>query len=724
MLVLLKQAVVGCGIVFTSLAGLMGSAGLVNTADEEGLTGILAPEIPEGLSDEDFQVLDGNWAEWSAAAAADVARLYSEEPLTLQQQQEALDAIASRLRVMQIAIDDDAYSMIHRPLISLHGKLQRRYDVAVAALKTLRLNPNAARQAQIRHTLDGVLAAQTDLAAYLKTLQGGTPWLAYLGADDLGAKLDGKTEADVLSLLSGIEQKIAHRSELSLEEQQKFLGERPFLALVESIDAYRDATLIAVHAPDDAVLRKAMADLVSALEKYEASNRSTDAAAARGAFDRVRRLASDGGELISNALRKDYFNYNLHVVFAETLLNKFVAEERTEEGPVDDCILGAKVDGTQFTTTDVGLDIRCSGDRIRFDLTANGHICSDTQGVTDQATVWTSGDHYFTAKKEIDFDGYTFTTQKARIGVNANNHTYGVSTQLDGIPLLSMLGKMIARSETARKRSEAEAIAASRISDRVLPKMDSETDKAFVKATTDLNDSFYADLKKGNLYPSAMTFESTDDHIVFDTRTMEAGELAGSRPNGFAPSHKGATIEVHESAVNILFDRVGIAGKTLTEAEFAKLMADYMETTFGRKIEALERGKSYEGDNTKFLFAQQDPIRIKFDGDAVILTIHAGLKREGEADIPVQEIEVPITFTVDGDVIVAEAGDVAVRPMEKPESPVVQVARAAAIRKKVGDSLPRRELARGFDIQLNEKSVDMKITEVGFLNGWIRVVAE
>lgn len=727
MLVLLKQAVIGCGIVFSSLAGLMSSAGLVNTADQEGLSGILAPEIPEGLSDEDFEVLDGNWAEWSAAAAADVARLYSEEPLTLQQQQEALDAIASRLRVMETALGDDAYSMIHRPLADLHGKLQRRYDVAVAALKTLQLNPNAARQAQIRRSLDGVLSAQNDLAGYLKTLQGGTPWLAYIGADDLAAKLDGKGEADALKLLTGIEQKIAHRSELSLEEQQTFLGERPFQTLAETIAAYRDATLIQVHAPDDAALRKALHDLVAALESYEASNSSADAAAARGAFDRVRGLAADGGELVSDALRRDYFNYNLHVVFAETLLNKFVAEERTENGPVDDCILGAKVDGTQSTTTDVGLDILRSRDRIRFDLIANGHVCSDTQGVTDQATVYTLGSHYFTAKKEVDFDGYTFSTQKARIGVNANNQTYDVSTQLDGIPLLNMFGKIIARSETARRRPEAEAIAASRISDRVLPKMDSETDKAFAKATTDLNDSFYADLKKGNLYPSAMTFESTDDHISFDTRTMEAGELAGSRPNGFAPADKGATIEVHESAVNNLFDRVGIAGKSLTEDEFARLMADYMEKTFGRKIEAIERPKDYEGDNTRFNFAKEDPIRVKFEGGAVILTIRAGLKREGEDDIPVQEIEVPITFTVDGDMIVAEAADasdIAVRPVERPDSIQVQIARATAIRKKVSDSLPRRELDRAFDVHLNEKQVDLQITEIVFLNGWLRVVAE
>ncbi len=723
MFVLVKHAVLGCGFVLTSLMGLMTSAGFT-AAEPEGLTGILPTEIPVGLGEDDFAVLDGAWAEWSAAAAADVARLYSEEPLSLADQKAALDAVASRLRVMEKAIADPAYRKIHSPLTDLHGKLKRRYDIAVAALQTLELDPAAAKTAQIDRALQQVLTAAQELEVYVDRMQGGRPWLGYLGVEGLATKVAGKSASETLTLLDSVDAKFAAAEKLTAE-QQAFLARAPFTALAQAIDQYRDSTLIEVSASNADALRDALAQLVTALEGYEQTRSKQDAGAARTAYANVCQLAADGGDLITAAMRTHYFNYNLHVVVSETFLSKLAYEERMEEGIVDDFVLGAKVDGNQSTLVTLTIDTLPSSDGLRFALVANGTIVSCTQGVTDQATVYTRGDHCFTTTKVVRFDGDAFTTQDAEIAVGANNNTYAASTSFDGIPILGGIGKMIAKSTARKKKPQSEAIARGRIADKVLPRFDEESNAEFAKVNTRLNDELYAGLRKGGIYPSARSFSSTENSLMINTRAMEAGELSGARTNGTAPAADAATIEVHESLLNNLFDRVGIAGKTLTEDQVSRLFADYFEMVFNRRFDSIEnKDKQYEGDGTSLVFSAEDPLRVRFEGGAVMLTIRAGLKRQGEEDIPTQEINVPLTYRMEGDKIIAEAGDIGVSPVERPESIQLQLARAGVIRQKIAQALPRREIDTDVNLTNDEtgKVTVLNVTDVSFLNGWLRVV--
>src|SRR5262249_39561583 len=172
------------------------------------------------------------------------------------------------------------------------------------------------------------------------------------------------------------------------------------------------------------------AELVGALEQYEDTHSSAASATARKAFETARGTAPDGGDRISLALRNNYFNYNLRVVASEAFLSKLAGTSRDETGPVVDFILGADVRGTQTTHTVVSIDLVPSSRNAEFDIVARGAIASNTSGYTDQATVYTYGNHYFTASKRIGFDGQKFWTQPARISVSANNTTTGADTHM------------------------------------------------------------------------------------------------------------------------------------------------------------------------------------------------------------------------------------------------------------------------------------------------------
>ena len=150
---------------------------------------------------------------------------------------------------------------------------------------------------------------------------------------------------------------------------------------------------------------------------------------------------------------------------------------------VDDVVLGAKVDGHQTTTGTVGIDLKPNNSVIEFDMTFNGVTQTNTQGVTDQATIFTSGYHTFGAQKKIHFDGDRFKTFPATMWVNANNTTTGARTGVSGLPLFGSIADSYAAGVARDKRGQSEAIASGKLRNRLIPEFNQEVDAEFSKSS-------------------------------------------------------------------------------------------------------------------------------------------------------------------------------------------------------------------------------------------------
>lgn len=471
----------------------------------------------------------------------------------------------------------------------------------------------------------------------------------------------------------------------------------------------------------DPALRQNLTALATAVESYEAGKGSAASAAVRKSFDDVRRTAGDGGAKISEAITHNYLNYNMRIVASERFLNKFMAQRRNEEGPVDDFILCAKVDGCQVTVTDVGIDLRNSPNTVRFDITLNGITNSNTQGVTDQATVFTQGNHYFWAAKQIDFNGDAFFTGPARISVNANNTTTGAVTKFSDIPLLGSIADSIAVSAAQKKRPESEAIAASRVQDRVVPKLNSEVDAEFAKSNQNVETRVTAPFKELGLFPDARVLSTTDDRMLASTRLMHAKELGGNRPLGTEATDNGATIYLHESLLNNALDHAELAGKTMTEEELRALLEKRTSRLLGKDVKLPESAKGDEAENSPktLIFAKEDPIRIRAVNNQLILTLRTGFKTKDGEEIPTQVISTPINFSIQGDNVVLERGAIEVSALVKPENVAKQIANAGVIRKKIENALPRREIDRHSHITRDHVKLTVSLSGIKALDGWL-----
>ena len=692
-----------------------------------GLRGLLPAAVPDGLSAEAFGTLDGNWKEWGESVAGLVTKFYEDESLDVAGQRQLIVTLQAKLNTMEKALADQRYRSLFDPLTTLHIRLISRVEVSEAVLDTLELDPKAAKTARLNAANQKLAKSLRQLEAYLKPMKNGDGWLAYVRAEQLSKLSNNKQPMSSIPMLVSLQSKFKQKSQMTSEVQRKFLAGEHFVAVENAVDAYLAIVQKADKPAGSSELRTELAKLVAALENYETSNSSVAAIAARSSFNAIRDIAPDGGELIADALRSHYFNYNVRVAVSEAFINRFMTQKRRVSGPVDDFILGAKVDGTQTTDTIVVIDLLPSNTAARFNLTLNGVTQSTTTGNTGEAVIYTSGYHTFISTKEVTFDGDIFRTHPARISVNANNTTTGATTSISNVLLFGNLADSYAVGEARRRRGQTEAIAVQRVSSRVLPEFNKEVDKKFSTANAELEAKVDIPLKQLNLFLSAESFRTTDNELLVNTRLMTDGELSGGAPNSSVTAPNGLVVSLHESWMNNAIDRMNLAGRTVTDKEMRQELEKSMSTVLGRDYKFPPKpGAKKDKDPTTFIFPESDPVRIQIDDGKLKLTIRTGLKqKDGKEDIPTQKITVSLSFKVEGDNLHINSSSIAVSPVERPKSNFVQIARAGIVRKKIKAAFPDRIVSRYKTIERDDRQpVKVAISDIKALGGWLSLVVE
>lgn len=688
-----------------------------------GLTGLFPEESPRSLDFDAFGNLGENWADWGEKAALEVSELYGGEAATVAEQRKLIDSLRSRLRVMQAALNDPAYEVIHTSLTGLYGRLTRRVDLAEAILDTLALDPSEIGQPGLQAAGAEVLAALGQVEQHLSQYEKGEAWFPWLGGDKVPAAAKAGWSADVaVPILSAVREKLNFKAEG--DAQAQFLAAQPFRQLDQAIGNYLNAAG-SIPQGDSWVepLRADLSRLVAAAEAYEQDATAGAAADLRAAYGSLSRTAPDGGAAVTAVLRRYYFNDNFEMILSENLLDRLVYDHDQRAGCIYDFVLGAQVTGHQITNSRAGIDVLPSSNGARMQITLNGTVHSNSRGDTSQATVFTTGNHSFYGSRPIYFDGHRFAAGQSLINVNARNITRGVETKYDWIPIIGSIANKKARQEVARRQPEAEAITANKIASQVYPEFTSKIDGSLADANRDLETDLNKRLRATGLYPETRYASSSDQFVRVSGRVWKDGELAGSyEPPPFVPA-RSLTLQIHESLLNNMADRWGFAGRTMTEDEVNQELEAYFSTLLGRKVSFSDREPG-EGPNI-YVFDKSDPVRFKVEDGVVNLIIRAAFRQEGKEDIPTQIVTIPLTYGVDGSKIVTERGIVRIEPAETPESTARQIARAGVIRKKIESSMGTETRENTIELDAaNNRKVTLFINKITTLNGWVTVFAD
>lgn len=697
-------------------------------APATGLQGILPQQVPDDLTASIAQ-LPPSWQPWGELLTGQLNALYAAENSTAASQRAAIAGLRVKLTTLKNSLADRKYAVVASILADLYGKLSRRVDLATAVLDTVEVGPEA-HAARISEARAQVERSAQAAEQFLNGIPNGKAWLPYLRLQNVSQTVRSGDPSQAVPVLTAIHTKLSVPQ--TDQKIRDFLAKPAFTELEQSLEAYLHVAKMAPVEPNNPQLRQALTDLVAGVEEYEAQRSKSFTSALRKAYDSVRAASPDAGARITQVLRTDYLNYNLRVIVSNTFMNKLVAQHRDENGAVNDFVLGAKVDGYQTTDTNVSVALVPSSKMAKFDLIVKGATSSNTQGVTPEAVVYTMGNHYFTAEKEVGFDGDRFFTQPARIAVSANNSTYGANTKYSRVPLLGGVANRIAVREAEKMRPESEAIARGRVQDRVLPEFDAEVNKEFGPNGTSarkLRERISA-LQELGLYPDAKQYSTTVSALNVTTRLMNPNEVGGGNLNPAVQPGKGLSAQIHESLMNNSMDRMNLAGRTMTGDQVRAEFEARLSKLTGTPVKLIPPPSNHpEADKTELtlVFDETDPIRFRIADGMLYLSVKAAFKQEDKEEIPAQLITMPFKFSVKGKTVLVERGKVEVSPVVKPAGGEIakQITRAGVIKKKFEDALAPRSLdSRVIIPRDNKTKVNADVTRITAADGWLQVEME
>ena len=477
--------------------------------------------------------------------------------------------------------------------------------------------------------------------------------------------------------------------------------------------------------------------IVAAASRFEDTNLAEDANLVRGLW---RELRDNVGamESLRPVFMKYYFNYNAHVTVSEHMLARLMQDHHTERGSIAECILGAWVTGSQVTQATVTVDVKRSASRGHLLLQLHGQTTTNTQGRRKPVTVFTQGNHTFDIQCPVWFDGQTLSAGQATIDVNANNQTVGLRTDYDGVPLLGHFARSIARTKAREKRRQSEAIAAGKLANRALPEFVREVNDLFDEANASLRRDLFDGLQSKGVGPDSFSSRSSDTHLAISSRTMGLDRVAGA-PQPFAPLPlRGLAVQLHETAINNVLDGLEFNGRVIPEDdlfdELEKSLGELLQREFILRGDQTDDGLESESENGEadppatFLFYENDPIRLHFEHDSVVLVLRTGVEQEGKDPVPPQRISVPIRVTLENGRVVftppEDARDISVASLDGTRG-FRQVGRAQQIRRLLTAKLRRREIDAGVGVSPTDtKSIELRTVSVSMNDGWLYVELE
>jgi hypothetical protein len=409
--------------------------------------------------------------------------------------------------------------------------------------------------------------------------------------------------------------------------------------------------------------------------------------------------------------------FNVHLIVAEEFLNCFVARSDVKPGEVDDVIMGAKVDGQQWTETRLRLDLRPSPDRMHALFVLEGHVQSQTVGRTDQGAVQTLGRQHFYALKDVFFDGQQFSTRHAGVHVRAQNVPVGASTPLDGT-LFQGLGTRMALRMAERQRPQSEEIARNRIVEKLYPTFDREIDQQLADLNERLEQQVRGSMRQVNLLPTTQLARSNETHLHYAARFA----LPDSGPQPPIPTQPlsqphGATVYLHECLLNGLLDRLRLNGRKVTDRELRNIGAEVRRSLGGLPFDAGTPALPVE---TEIEFDAEQPLAVRFTGSRMELELRATFRPAGQALLPELSITVPVQLQRQpNDDWRLVYGDIVIRSVTGEDLPVVA---QNLIRQSLQADLPSISFPSRFDIPAWPENLPrLKLSELQAGDGWLIV---
>ncbi len=582
----------------------------------EASAGLRAWPVPESLLrmlDNLAQQDDSNACEWADSIERDINGLDRLPPHAIPQAAVLLkhlrslsaqaDSLAVHTRQIQInfAIHRAQYALVRRLDIWDVVCLQRQMTLAANTQSPLN-----------RRRMELALADVNSIADRNGEATGLRENLMLDTLAELARRDDAATAEDRRHVAREVIGRIAERRQAAGREQ--LAEERPLTELDRQLRRW--ASEPSKIEPTDGQ------ELMALVERFE--SRDSVADAHRLAQSRIE-LASSTNPAdndLGRRLEMHYRNANFRVVLSDELINRLLPQQATIDSPVNDVIVGAVVQGQSSTSTALHVKLLPSKQSWQIAFEAAGNVASETSSTSGPVTFMNRGAAQFSVQKRITIDSAGIHSAPSTATVSNNTQVEGIETQYDSLPVFRLFVRNYAMSERDELEGRANQETEEKIRRQACSRVDTQIDPRLEKVTKKFRDQL-ATLEKLGLQPTIATLETSDVRLTARSRLASPDQLAAYTPRPDAPAGSLASMQIHESAVNNLLDRLDIAGKKFTLPD----LISYLNKRLGRTTKSLPDDLPA---GVEITFAKSAPFRIRCIDDHIELTINIAEIRQGK----------------------------------------------------------------------------------------------
>lgn len=345
--------------------------------------------------------------------------------------------------------------------------------------------------------------------------------------------------------------------------------------------------------------------LLAHVERYE---EQLDAQSAQHLADDWRALhwsSNEADQELAAQLDAHYRNANVRLAVAGTLVNRFVPQPDAISSPVRDFILGASVRGRSTTFTTLTVKLLPDPRQLRLGFEALGVVDSDTAATSGPATLYSVGQSSFWVRKLAVVNANGLRTKPAIASAdNYYNNLVDVESDYDNWPFVGGFVRDKAREQHEELRNEARNEVSQRLAVRAREQFDSEMEPRIAKARGEFDRRVLKPLDKLALDLTPVDMATTSDRLVMRLRVAGGDQLAAHTPRPRALSDSLISLQLHESALNNILERLDLAGREFTIAELMAHVTQRLSLTPTKLPDDLP-------ENVAITFADEGAVRLR-----------------------------------------------------------------------------------------------------------------
>lgn len=354
--------------------------------------------------------------------------------------------------------------------------------------------------------------------------------------------------------------------------------------------------------------------LLQHLENYEKSGLPSDA---RLLARDCQFLAVSSGvaqQELGERIEMHYRNANLRIAVTAELLNRMIPKREPQYAPVVDTIQGVPVRGQSLIASEITVRMIPDPHFARMALEVNGEVASLTRSTAGPATFYSDSESSYVARKPLEISLRGIRMGETEVAVGNSSQLRSISTDFDGLPIFGHIARNIAHSQHDQKMPAANAEVRGKIAAKAKDRVDRETTEQISAAAKRLDEEVLGPMDSLLLDPMMVAAETTEKRFSMRIRLAGPDQLGGHTPRPQAPADSLASVQIHESMINNMLQRLELDGQTFDLAGLGQRLAERFHRFHPKPVDP-------DQADVKIAFVAKDAIHVHCNDGRLEITL-------------------------------------------------------------------------------------------------------